>query len=296
MDFFTDFWAAYGSTFGFGMVNAVFALACYATLSAGILSFAAVTFGAAGGFLGVQLVLHSSLPLGVIFLASGCAGLAVSLLVAAIFLRLESHWMALASLALVLITRVLVLNAPGLTGGVNGLSVPTALPLQWLALTLFLVMIAFRGMYHSWYGIAARVLREDPAVAASLGINVRQIQWISFGVSGFTGGLAGVLMALMLQFVSPDTFFIHVAFTMIAGVVLGGSYHWFGPVVGAVVFTILPVIMEAVFPEVQDIANGIALLVIMIFLPRGLMDPRVLLMHWSIEQASRSRESGERRR
>lgn len=295
MDDLADFWAAYGSTFGFGMVNAVFALACYATMAVGILSFAAVTFGAVGGFIGVQLVLHTGLPLAAIMLSGAAAGLVVSLVVALIFLRLEGHWMALASLALVLITRVIVLNSPGLTGGVNGLSVPAPLPLGWLALTLFLVMIAYRGMFHSWYGIAARVVRDDPAVAGNLGINVRGIHLIAFAVSGFTGGLAGVLLALMLQFVSPDTYYIHLAFTMIAGVVLGGSYHWCGPVVGAFVFTLLPQLMQWLLPDIQDVANGVALLLIMIFLPRGLVDPRVLLMHLTVAQATRSRDPRSQR-
>ena len=90
------------------------------------------------------------------------------------------------------------------------------------------------------------------------------------------GGQGGITLALYLQFVSPDTFFIGVAFTMIAGTVLGGSHHWFGPVLGAAVFTALPTIMQAIVPDIQDIANGVALLLIMIFLPRGLIDPRAI--------------------
>lgn len=269
-----DLWAAYASTVGFAMVNAFFALATYAALAAGILSFAAVTFGAVGGFLGAQMVLHTALPLPVVFLAAGLAGLLTALPVALVFLRLESHWMALASLALVLITRVVVLNTPGLTGGVNGLSLPLPLPLGWLAGLLILTVLGFRALDRSWYGIAARAVREDAAVAAGMGIDIRVIQVIAMAISGFAGGLGGVMMALMLQFVSPDTFYIHVAFTMIAGVVLGGSHHWFGPVLGAAVFTALPTLMQAVVPDMQDIANGAALLLIMIFLPRGLLDPR----------------------
>jgi branched-chain amino acid transport system permease protein len=188
------------------------------------------------------------------------------------------------------------LNAPSLTGGVNGLSVPSPLSVGWLALTLLVVMAVFRALHHSWYGIATRVLREDPAMAAGLGIDVRATQFIAFGISGFTGGLGGVLLALMLQFVSPDTFYIHIAFTMIAGVVLGGSYHWLGPVVGAFVFTALPVVMEALVPDIQDIADGVALLLIMIFLPRGLIDPRAVLMHLSLAQATRTRDPRYERR
>ncbi len=275
-DLMEDLWAAYASTLGFAMVNAFFALATYATLSAGILSFAAVTYGAAGGFLGAQLLLNTALPLPVIFVASATAGLAMAMIVAALFLRLESHWMALSSLALVLITRVVVLNTPGLTGGVNGLSLPAPLSMIWLVALLALAVFGFWLLDRSWYGIAAKSVREDPSVAACMGIDPRRIQLIAMAVSGLAGGLGGVLMAMMLQFVSPDTFFIHVAFTMIAGVVLGGSHHWFGPVLGAAVFTALPTVMQAVVPDLQDIANGAALLLIMIFLPRGLLDPRAL--------------------
>jgi len=57
------------------------------------------------------------MPVPVAFLAAGLAGGAISALIAPLFLRLETHWMALASLALILITRVVVLNAPSLTGG-----------------------------------------------------------------------------------------------------------------------------------------------------------------------------------
>jgi branched-chain amino acid transport system permease protein len=83
---------------------------------------------------------------------------------------------------------------------------------------------------------------------------------------------------------------------MIAGVVLGGSYHWLGPVVGAFVFTALPVVMEALVPDIQDIADGVALLLIMIFLPRGLIDPRAVLMHLSLAQATRTRDPRYERR
>lgn len=282
METLSDFWATHRSTVAFAMVNTLFALSTYVVLAAGFLSFSTVVFAAVGGFLGAQLVVHGyGLPLA--FLAAALGGLGMSLIVAAVFLRLNSHWMALASLALVLITRVVVLNAPVLTGGVNGLSLPIPLPMDWLTGVLVVTVIGFYALHHSWFGIASRVLREDPAVAACMGVDLRKVQLIAFAISGTVGGLGGVAMALLLQFISPDTFFLGIAFTMIAATVLGGSYHWFGPVVGAVVYTALPVVMQAAVPQVQDVANGVVLLLIMIFLPRGLIDPRAFRMR----QASR---------
>ncbi|MEJ5990860.1 branched-chain amino acid ABC transporter permease [Ramlibacter sp. PS3R-8] len=282
METLSDLWATHRSTVAFAMVNTLFALSTYVVLAAGFLSFSTVVFAAVGGFLGAQLVVHGyGLPLA--FLAAALGGLGMSLIVAAVFLRLNSHWMALASLALVLITRVVVLNAPVLTGGVNGLSLPIPLPMDWLTGVLVVVVIGFYALHHSWFGIASRVLREDPAVAACMGVDLRKVQLIAFAISGAVGGLGGVAMALLLQFISPDTFFLGIAFTMIAATVLGGSYHWFGPVVGAVVYTALPIVMQAAVPQVQDVANGVVLLLIMIFLPRGLIDPRAFRMR----QASR---------
>ena len=170
-----------------------------------------------------------------------------------------------------------------LTGGVNGLSVPIEAPLWLLLGLLAVVALAFWRLSVSWYGIAARAVREDPAVAGSLGIAPRRVQRMAFAVSGALGGLGGVWLAMTLQFLSPETYYINISFTMIAAVVLGGSYHWMGAIVGALVFTALPQIMQALVPQVQDLARGVALLLIMILLPRGLVDPRA----WRIRRALR---------
>ena len=271
---FEDFWATYQSTLGFSIVNAFFALSTYAVLSVGILSFATVTFAAMGGFLGVQLMLLTGLPPLLVLPLCALSGSIMAVVVALVFLRLESHWMALASLALVLITRVVTLNASKLTGGVYGMSVPVTVPLGALALVLAIAALVFWRLSDSWYGIASRAVREDLAVATTLGIPPRRIQLVAFIISGATGGVGGMLLALTLQYLSPDTYFIHIAFTMIAAVVLGGSYHWAGAILGAAVFTALPVALQAVAPDYEKVANGVVLLLIMIFLPRGLIDPR----------------------
>src|SRR5437763_479625 len=281
-----DFWAAYQSTVAFAMVNAFFALSTYAVLSVGILSFTTVSFAAVGGFLGARLMLATGIDPLLALPAAAVVGAVLGYVVAAIFLRLDSHWMALASLALILVTRVVVINVPQVTGGVNGMSVPKTLPFVLLLLLLAIAMVVFWRLSVSWYGIAARAVREDPAVASSLGIAPRRIQVIAFVISGAVGGLGGMLLALALQFLSPDTYFVNIAFTMIAAVVLGGSYHWVGAIIGAAVFTALPVIAQAVVPSIQDVANGVVLLLIMIFLPRGLVDPRAIRLRRAHRRAA----------
>jgi len=276
METLLDLWAAYGSTVVFSIVNAFFALSTYAVLSTGVLSFTTVVFAAVGGFLSAQMVGHLAVSLYVAFPAAALGGGLAAALVAAAFLKLESHWMALASLALVLITRVVALNAPVLTGGVNGLIVPMRVEPLDLAILLAIVAFVFYRLYNSWYGLASRAVREDPAVASTMGIAPRRIQFIAFVISGIVGGLGGAALAFTLQFLSPETYFISIANTMLASTVLGGSFHWLGPIIGALVFTALPMTMQAIVPQIEDVAKGVALLLIMIFLPRGLIDPRAI--------------------
>lgn len=284
-----DLWAAYGSTVGFAMVNTLFALSAFAALSTGVLSFSTVVYAAVGGFLSAQMVAKFGMPLPAAFLLAIVAGAAAAALVSAAFLRLESHWIALSSLALILIARVTVLNVPTLTGGVNGLFVPQRLAPLALAGVLVVCCLVFWRLDRSWYGLAARAVREDAVVASTIGMNPRAIQWIGALVSGGVGGAAGAALAFTLQFVSADTYFIGLAFTMIASTVLGGSFHWLGPIVGAAVFTALPALMQSVLPQIEDVARGVALLLIMIFMPRGIVDPRAA----ALRRAARARAEPE---
>ncbi len=289
MEAFLDFWAAYGSTLTFAMVNSFFALSTYAVLSAGVLSFTTVTFAAIGGFLAAQMVGQFSLSIYSAFVLAAIGGGLGSAIVASLFLRLESHWMALASLALVLITRVVALNAPSLTGGVYGMVVPRTVSQLELFVLLVVVAFIFYRLHNSWYGLATRAVREDAAVASTIGISPYRTQFIAFIISGIVGGLGGAALAFTLQFISPETYFVGMAFTMIASTVLGGSFHWFGPIVGALIFTALPATMQAVIPAIEDVAKGVALVLIMVFLPRGLIDPRVV----GLRRAARRRVARE---
>ena len=190
METLLDLWAGYGSTLAFAIVNAFFALSTYAVLSTGVLSFTTVVFAAVGGFLAAQTVGRFGVPLPAAFMLAALGGGLASAIVAGAFLRLESHWMALASLALVLITRVVALNAPVLTGGVNGLVVPARVSFLELVVLLALVALAFYRLSRSWYGLAARAVREDAAVASTMGIGPARIQLVAFLISGIVGGSA----------------------------------------------------------------------------------------------------------
>lgn len=269
-----DFLVDYRSTFTFGLIYGLFALATYASLWTGVLSVAPVTFGAFGGFVYAALQRDHDVGLWVGIAAGVTVGAVAALLFSFVILRLSSHYMAMATIAMVLITRVFVLNLPDATGGANG----TALTRQstlWVIMAIVAVcLFVFWRLDQSRFGLAATTVHEDPAAASTLGVNTRHIQRIGFVLSGAVGGLAGVLMADQLQFIGPNTFYVDLAFTMLAAVVLGGAFHWFGAIVGAMVFRFLPEILSDYIDDGHEIANGILLVIIMIYMPRGIVDPR----------------------
>lgn len=269
----TGFLTDYRSTFAFGLIYGIFALATYTSLKSGVLSVAAVTFGAVSGFMYGSLHRDHGLALQWGLLLGAMAGAAAAFVLSLFILRLSSHYIALATIALVLITRVFVLNLKPVTGGANGMFIGRQGDLWWILGCCAVCMWMVSRLDASRFGLAATVVHEDPQVASSLGINTVQIQRIGLVLSGVFGGIGGVLMADQLQFIGPNTYYVDLAFTMLAAVVLGGAFHWFGAFVGAMVFRFIPELLTDYVSSGHEIANGILLVIIMIYLPRGLVDP-----------------------
>lgn len=278
------------SALSFAIAGSVLALSTYIALWTGLLSFGTVAFAALGAFTTTFLINNMDLNFWLALLVSVIAGGIAGLIVGKVFIKLATHWLALATVALVLIARVLVVNFPGFTGGSGGTVVPVKLSIWELGLLLIFVCLLLSRLAQSKFGIAATTTREDPQVAASLGVPVARVRVIAFGISGALGALGGVMLSTQLGYIDADTFFIALSVTVIASVVLGGAYHWAGSVVGAAVFTGLPVYISQFMTHGQFIINGLLLLVIIVFLPGGLIDP-VRWRRWRARRAGPGKSS-----
>lgn len=261
------------STFEFGIVFGLLALSMYSALSTGLLSLASVAFAGCGAFTFVHLSDGLHWPPIAVLLAAAGVGAVLAVILSLLLLHLESHYIAMATIAVVLMTRVAVLNLPAITGGVNGMPVFDRVSIWYILGALAVSIWVFARLRRSRYGLAAELAREDTTVASTLGINIRWLRTVSFIIAGFVGGLAGALIGSLYGYIDADTFFMDLAFVCLAAVVLGGAFHWLGALVGGVVFTILPELLRGWFDQADQILNGVILVVIMIFLPRGLVDP-----------------------
>lgn len=135
-----------------------------------------------------------------------------------------------------------------------------------------LAWLVCHRLVHSRIGRAFVALRENEPLAESVGIDVTHYLVLAAMVSAALAGLAGSLYAHYTRFVSPEVFLFTYTVTMAVMVVAGGKGTLAGPVVGAVLFTVLPeALREATSWQWQMLAYGVILVLLVFFLPRGIV-------------------------
>jgi len=127
-------------------------------------------------------------------------------------------------------------------------------------------------LVRSRVGRALVALRENETLAESVGIDATHYLVLAAVVSAAMAGLGGWLYAHYTRFVSPEVFLFSYTVTMVIMVVAGGKGTLAGPVVGAVLFTALPeALREATSWQWQMLAYGVILMLVLYFLPRGIV-------------------------
>lgn len=252
------------------LTGLILALSVQVPLRMGVFSFAGAGSYAIGAYFAGILVIREDVPalvaIGLAMAVTAVIGLALGLLIS----KLNGLYLAMATVAFCLIITVIANNGGTLTGGATGIygvitdfTMPTMFLLTGVA--LLLVALSERGRT----GRRVDAVRDDPELAASMGIKVRRYRLVAFVVSGALGGLAGAMNVLVRSTVGPlDIGFslIVLALTMI---IVGGSRSWKGAVIGAIIFTWLPDLLTAI-GEWQELVYGIMVAAAAIFIPRGI--------------------------
>jgi branched-chain amino acid transport system permease protein len=144
----------------------------------------------------------------------------------------------------------------------------------WLVLgTALVCYVLIRRLVHSRAGRAMVALRENEPLATSVGIDVTRYLVLSAVVSAAMAGAAGALYAHYIRIVDPDVFLFIYTVTMVIMVVTGGKGTLAGPVVGGLIFGLLPETLRAlaIQPEVQWIVYGVLMVLVVYFLPQGIV-------------------------
>lgn len=273
------FWSTYSTLILSIGVNAMLALSIYLTLSCGLLAMANAAFMGIGAYTAALLTVHLNWPFSAVLIAGGLSPALVALLIGVPTLRLSGVYLAMATLGFGEVVRVVVLNLE-LTGGPLGLN---GIPLQtdwwqvalWLLLTLYLLV----RLRRSKVGRAFEAIREDEVAARLMGIAVTTSKLLAFVLGAVIAGVAGALNAHLTFFISPGEYGFEKAVEILTMAVLGGTASPVGPVIGATLLTLLPELLRFL-KDFRLAVNGLILILVVLFLPRGIWDPQHLLALW----------------
>jgi branched-chain amino acid transport system permease protein len=144
----------------------------------------------------------------------------------------------------------------------------------WLVLCIAVVSyVIVRRLVRSRAGRAMVALRENEPLASSVGIDVTRYLVLAAVVSAAMAGAAGALYAHYIRIVDPDVFLFIYTVTMVIMVITGGKGTLAGPVVGGLIFGLMPETLRAfaIPPELQWIVYGVLMVLVVFFLPRGIV-------------------------
>jgi branched-chain amino acid transport system permease protein len=197
-------------------------------------------------------------------------------------LRLEGHYLVMATLGFNIIVYILMVQLEYFTGGPSGFSgIPplrlgtlvfqTDLGFYYLIWPLLLaVFLLSLNLADSRVGRALRAIHENELVANSMGVNTERYKVLVFALSAAYASLAGSLYAHYLSFISPKTFDIFYSIQIVTMVVVGGIGNLWGGLFGAAVLTALPEVLH-ILRDYALLLYGLILMGVLVFLPEGLL-------------------------
>ena len=234
---------------------------------------------------GIHLSVWAIVPL-----AALVAGL-VGALLGAPTLKLRGDYLAIVTLGFGEIIRITARNLDGVTNGAAGITQVPVPPgpetdgraffntidaerWYWLALAILILIIWLaKRLENSRVGRAWLAIREDEDAAAVMGVAGFKFKLWAFAIGATLGGLAGLLFGSKQQYVEPNAFMVQLSFLFVAMVVIGGSGNIYGALLGAFLLTYLPERFRE-FVDWRPFAFGVALVLVMILRPQGLVPSR----------------------
>jgi branched-chain amino acid transport system permease protein len=198
-------------------------------------------------------------------------------------LRFDGPYLALVTLAMALATPQLLKYFDTWTGGQQGINLVKPLPPQWLGLdrdrwlyllVLVVLLVAIRvaaNMLHGRTGRAFVAIRDHPIAAAAMGIDTARYKTLAFGTSTLFTGVAGALSAVVVGYVSPESYSIFLSVSFLVGSAVGGIATIGGAIVGGFFIQFVPNLANDISDAAPWAIYGLAMLLFMYAMPRGVV-------------------------
>jgi len=232
---------------------------------------------------------QTEVPFAVATVLGGLLATLVAVVVGMPVLRLRGHYLAVATLGLMVIVRVIAINWNTVTRGakgINGLPAYTNLwwAYGWAVVTVYIVW----RLVNSPYGRAMMAVREDEVAAAARGVNVIAHRMLAFCVGAFFAGVAGALWGHLITAITPHSFSFLITFNVVVMLVVGGMGSISGSIIGATLMTLVPEFLRRLETSfslgghplygLSQIIIAVTIILVMIFRRQGLMGGREIAL------------------
>ena len=242
----------------------------------GYFSFGHVVFFGTGAYASSLLIVKAGLPWPLACLGGGVAGALLALVIGWPCLRLRGPYFAIAMLGLNEVMRVIVSYYEGLTGGGNGLSLPTLDASLAIYYTMGLVAAGVTAVTYailtSRFGLRLMTIREDEVAAEAMGIDTLRYKLYALMLSAIGPGIVGGLSARDQGYIEPISVFpLIMTITMIVMALFGGKGTIWGPVLGATVLFFFQEAVWARFVYLHQLLFGAIIVAVVLLMPRGIL-------------------------
>ena len=275
-------------------INAILALTLNFIMGyAGIFSLAHAIFFGVGAYATAYIAMHASDSLLLCMAASAAISAVLSMALALPALRVRGEYFVAASLGLQVIGVTIFSEWKSITGGLGGMiGIPRpklwgytfnddtaflALALAVLGIVVGITALLVRGSF----GRSLMAIRDSESAAQTYGKHVNAIKTLSVAVAAGLAGIAGSLYAFYISFINVESFMLETSILLMAMVIIGGTGTLFGPIVGAALLmslpaalTYLPFLPPTELGSIQQIIYGLAMVLLMMFRPGGLVGGR----------------------
>lgn len=251
---------------------------------AGIFNMGHAAFFAVGAYTTAILNTQCQWPIFATMLPAGaCAGL-FALAVARPIIHLRGDYLLIVTIGIVEIVRIALVNDVfGLTGGANGIfgiarpvffgfKIVKGIQFYYLVWGMAAIsMLLFYGLWHSRFGRALNYIKEDDVAAEGCGVNVTACKLAAFTLGAVWAGAAGTVYAAKMLTIAPESFNFMESVILFAVVILSGGSQA-GVLVSVFLFIGLPELLRE-FSEARMLIFGLAMMIMMIWRPQGLLPP-----------------------
>ena len=250
---------------------------------AGYVNFGASAFFGVGAYIAVMLIKATGVPLAVQIAGAAAVGGALGFGVGLITLRLRGIFFSIATVAITIILETTVINWR-YVGGATGIQIlrpPVMEPFDSYTKMLFIAVVLLaivavaiaRYIETSWLGRGLRAVRDNEEAAECAGVPTLKLKLMACTVSGALMSAAGAPLAMYQSFVEPASAFnLTYSVSALAMPIIGGTSHWIGPVIGAILLgTVQQVVTVTISSELNVLVVGVLLVLFVVAAPEGIV-------------------------